>query len=235
LQLRVASRLAKVRRDNQGISLVKKLLLGLSFSLLASTAIAADAVVEEVVVAAPSVFIWTGGYVGLQGGYAWGDGRLAETVGNDSLDFEPDGFIGGAYAGYNYQMTNNFVIGGEVDVVYADVDDANDDTLLFPEFQELNWSAAARLRVGYAVDRFLPYIAGGVAVGDIEAAYSGNNINDTFVGWTIGGGFDYAFTDNLVFRAEYRFTDFGSESFEDEGLELDLQTNEVRLGVAYKF
>jgi outer membrane immunogenic protein len=209
---------------------MKTLLLGLSFSLLASTAYAADAIVEEVVDVGP-VFVWTGGYVGVQGGYAWGDGRLEETDGPDFVDFEPDGFIGGVYAGYNYQMSNNVVIGAEVDAVYADVDD-------FQELsQDLNWSAAARLRLGYAVDRFLPYVAGGVAFGDVESSNDSDiNLDETYVGWTIGGGFDYAFTDNLLFRAEYRFTDFGSESCVDAGgLEMDLQTNEVRFGIAYKF
>lgn len=209
---------------------MKKLLLGLSFSLLASTSYAADAIVEEVAIEVPSVFVWTGGYVGLQAGYAWGDGRLDQISGGDFLDLEPDGFLGGVYAGYNYQMPSNIVIGAEVDAVYADVEDTVDGL-----DQELNWSAAARARLGYAVDRFLPYIAGGVAFGDVEASEGGDSVDDTYVGWTIGGGFDYAFTDNLLFRAEYRYTDFGSESFEEVDTEMKLETNEVRFGIAYKF
>lgn len=224
---------------------MKKLLLGLSLSLLASTSFAADAVVEEVVEVAP-VFTWTGGYIGLQGGYAWGDGSIDESDGPGFADFEPDGFIGGVYAGYNYQMSNNIVIGAEVDVVYADVDG---EGTVFDEpgdpiglaGQELNWSGAGRLRLGYAVDRFLPYIAGGVAFGDIDLTPIGvlgaPTFSDTFVGWTIGGGLDYAFTDNLIFRAEYRYTDFGSEDFDDGdgGFEMELDTHDVRLGIAYKF
>ncbi|MER9356774.1 porin family protein [Mesorhizobium sp. M0514] len=220
---------------------MKKLLFALSFSLLTSSALAADAIVAE---AAP-VFSWTGGYVGLQAGYAWGDGRVDQIGGPGFVDTDPDGFLGGVYAGYNYQMSNNIVIGAELDVVYANVDGSG-QVFAAPGFpipgasvtEELNWSGAARLRLGYAADRFLPYIAGGVAFGDIDI--NNNNgpgsFGDTFTGWTIGVGLDYAMTDNLLLRAEYRYTDFGSKSFgAPSDSSVDLKTNEVRLGIAYKF
>ena len=64
----------------------------------------------------------------------------------------------------------------------------------------------------------------------------------TRVGYTVGGGIEYAFTNNLSVRAEYRYTDFGS--FTDNlanstgGLvnvshrETD---NRVQAGFSYKF
>ncbi len=218
---------------------MKKLLLALSLSLLASSAYAADAIIAE---AAP-VFSWTGGYIGLQAGYAWGNGNVDQIGGPGFIDTDPDGFLGGVYGGYNYQMSNNIVIGAELDFVYANVDGSG-QVFLAPGVpsgvtatEELNWSGAARLRLGYAVDRFLPYIAGGVAFGDVDISSNGGgpSFGDTFTGWTIGVGLDYAMTDNLLLRAEYRYTDFGSESFEDFASDVDLKTNEVRLGIAYKF
>ncbi|MGX9148369.1 outer membrane protein [Mesorhizobium sp. 128a] len=222
---------------------MKKLLLGLSFSLLASSAFAADAVVQEVVGVAP-VFSWTGGYIGLQAGYAWGNSNIDQIGGPGFVDIDPDGFLGGVYAGYNYQMSNNIVIGAELDVVYANVDGSGQiftaPGVPFPGVtatEELNWSGAARLRLGYAADRFLPYIAGGVAFGDIDISSNSGaaSFGDTFTGWTIGVGLDYAMTDNLLLRAEYRYTDFGNKSFADAEADVDLTTNEVRLGIAYKF
>lgn len=219
---------------------MKTLLIGLSMSLLASTAFAADAIVEEAVIVAPG-FTWTGGYIGGQVGYAWGDGRADNTLGFYT-DPDPDGFLGGVYVGYNQQLSNNIVIGGELDVVYADVEGTGDvfDQAGIPDgqfTQELKWSGAARVRLGYAVDRFLPYIAGGVAFGKIEGGNPGetDEFSDTYTGWTIGAGTEYAFTDNLIGRVEYRYTDFGSESFESGVVDMDLSTNEVRFGVAYKF
>ncbi len=50
-------------------------------------------------------------------------------------------------------------------------------------------------------------------------------------------GVEYAFTDNLVGRAEYRYTDFGDFDFAISNFTAtsDLTTNDVRLGIAYKF
>jgi outer membrane immunogenic protein len=220
---------------------MKNLLLGLSLSLLTSSAFAADALVSE---AAP-VFSWTGGYIGLQAGYAWGSGNFDQITGPGFIDTDPDGFLGGLYGGYNYQLSNNIVIGAELDVVYANVDGSGEIFVApgvpsgFQATEELNWSGAARLRLGYAVDRVLPYIAGGVAFGDVDIssnAPGGSSFGRTFTGWTIGLGLDYAMTDNLLLRGEYRYTDFGSKSFGDPvNADVDLKTNEVRVGIAYKF
>src|SRR5688500_14008655 len=101
---------------------MKKLLLGLSLSLLASAAFAADAVVEEVAVDVAPVFSWMGGYIGGQVGYLWGDGSFSNQDGGNA-DPAPDGWLGGVYAGYNYQMVNNVVIGADVDFAWTGADD----------------------------------------------------------------------------------------------------------------
>ncbi|MER9413858.1 porin family protein [Mesorhizobium sp. M0589] len=217
---------------------MKTLLLGLSLSLIGSSAFAADAILEEVT----PVFSWTGGYIGLQAGYARSDGNIRQRSGRGFVETDPDGFLGGVYAGYSYQMLSNIVIGVELDVVYANVDGSGQifaaPGLPVPggiAIEELNWSGAARLRLGYAVDRFLPYIAGGVAYGGIDTSSNtvSGSFGDTFTGWTIGAGLDYAMTDNLLLRAEYRYTDFGTEALPNG--KVDLKTNEVRFGIAYKF
>jgi outer membrane immunogenic protein len=109
---------------------------------------------------------------------------------------------------------------------------------------DLDWEGAARLRLGYAVDRFLPYIAGGVAFGKVDLeriddlGASLGSTDETFTGWTVGVGLEYAFTDNFIGRAEYRYTDFGNEDMTINDLpatNVDLTTNDVRLGIAYKF
>ncbi|AQX30694.1 outer membrane protein [Bartonella schoenbuchensis] len=55
------------------------------------------------------------------------------------------------------------------------------------------------------------------------------------VGYTLGGGVDFAMADNVILRAEYRYSDFGKQKFAKDKLELDYQTNDFRVGVAYKF
>lgn len=223
---------------------MKRLLLVLSVAMLSSAAYAADAVVEEVAVDVVPGFTWTGGYLGAQIGYAWGDGDVTEVDGPGFVDdLNPDGWLGGVYVGYNYQLTNNVVIGAELDAAWSDVEDTGEvfdgpgDPQGATATEELKWNGALRARLGYAVDRFLPYIAGGLALGEIETTFNsplgGDSHSDTHAGWTIGGGVDFAMTDNILLRAEYRYTDFGSETFEDA--DTDLTTSDVRFGIAYKF
>lgn len=144
-------------------------------------AIAADAVVEEVVVV-DEAFNWTGGYVGAQVGYAWGDSTAYYFAYPDGLtDIDPDGWLGGVYIGYNYQLPNSIVLGAEADIVYADVHRRShfyDGGIPSPDSfdsLDLNWSGAVRGRVGYAVGRFLPYFAAGVAFGDVDTAAEDGN------------------------------------------------------------
>jgi outer membrane immunogenic protein len=158
---------------------------------------------------------------------------------------KPDGFLGGLYAGYNFDLGNNVVLGIDGDITYNDLSKGirvyNDDLEVGSFENKLRWSGAVRARAGYAFDRFLPYIAGGVAFGDVKNSGTINGIgfseSKTLTGWTVGGGVDYAATDNLIVRLEYRYTDYGDKNIDFGGLSVknDFKTNEVRLGVAYKF
>ncbi|EJF81407.1 Opacity protein and related surface antigens [Candidatus Bartonella washoeensis] len=112
------------------------------------------------------------------------------------------------------------------------------------------WSGATRVRVGFAAaDRILPYVAGGIAYAQMQgiATVSGKDASGktvstkesdktmTMVGFTIGGGVDFAMTDNVLLRAEYRYSDFGKKKFEKDDAEFHYKTNDFRVGVAYKF
>ena len=220
--------------------------LGAAWLLVVSTgaAVGADATSVQPV----DGFVWTGGYVGVQAGHLWGNGRTSAETGWNS---EPDvaGWLGGVYAGYNHQLANQVVIGIEADLAWSNADgfgqayDGSGTPLPPPvigDVYELNWSGAARLKLGYAMDRLLPYVAGGVAFADVNvhAIDDGVRISpivgDTMVGWTLGAGVEYAFTDNLIGRVEYRYTDFGDFDLSSFAT-AELKTHDVRLGVAYKF
>ena len=210
-------------------------------ALTAGAALAAD-VIE------PTAYDWTGLYVGIHGGYNFGSsgGVHFDDVGGD---FDPsnrderiaaghpdtvgdnlDGFIGGAQLGYNFQ-TDSLVIGLETDVSYLDLDE--DEHVNVPagggfvehdyfSSQSIDWLGTTRLRLGYAFDRSLIYLTGGVAYGDTE--YSHETLNagrdaggeSKFkVGWTLGGGLEYAITDAITLRGEYLYYDLGKSSSED--------------------
>lgn len=226
---------------------LKTLLLASTVALVAATgAKAADAVIEQEpapVVVAPT-FTWNGAYIGGQVGYGWGKSDFSGDLFTYG-DVKPDGFLGGLYAGYNFDLGNNVVLGIDGDITYNDVskgiDIYNGDLAVGSFENKLRWSGAVRARAGYAFDRFLPYIAGGVAFGNVKNSGDiggiGFSESKTLTGWTVGGGVDYAATDNLILRLEYRYTDYGDKDLDFGGLSVnnDFKTNEVRLGVAYKF
>ncbi|MCZ2203346.1 outer membrane protein [Bartonella sp. A05] len=109
------------------------------------------------------------------------------------------------------------------------------------------WSGATRMRIGFTVDRIMPYVAGGVAYtrlrdilsesreGKEESSPHSLDETKTLIGYTLGAGVNLAMTDNIIMRAEYRYSDFGKKKFAKDKLDLSYKTNDFRLGLAYKF
>ena len=199
-----------------------KLILSVAFSLLASTAFAADAIVADVVHVAP-VFSWTGGYVGVQGGYTGTKSHL-NNVGEIDLGASPtvDSLSLGGFIGYRYQFDNKIVAGIEADANWLSGSASepwyNTDIFMnYPDSPVLepNWDASIRATLGYAMDRWLPYVTGGVAFLDYDVnvlprVYKNQlRTGGTETGWTLGAGLAYAFTDKLIGHVDYRYADFG--------------------------
>lgn len=229
---------------------MKKLIHGISiFSLMAGSAMAADAVVTydpiPATASAPQSFVWTGGYVGGQVGYGFGSADYAYDDSDYNYSNNPDGFIGGIYTGYNHQLSNGFVLGAEADIVWSNLKDS-DQAPGDPNFSattKIDWTGSARLRFGYALDRFMPYVTGGVAFGsfsfnEYDEGVLYGSASERLTGWTVGAGAEYALTDSWTMRGEYRYSDFGTKDFTtnaDENYLGDIKIHDFRLGVAYKF
>lgn len=225
----------------------------------ASGAHAADAIVYEEpapVISAP-VFSWTGGYLGGQVGWGWAKSSF-DVEGYKIGHMKPNGFLGGIYGGYNFDLGNNVVLGLDGDVTFNNQKDSisetftdGSDSLTLGAESKLRTSGAVRARAGYAFDRWLPYVSAGVAIGSVKNSVSASGVIDgvsfdgsestskTHVGWTAGAGVDYAATDNVILRLEYRYSDYGKKNYSvvDDVVSVrnKFKTNEVRLGVAYKF
>lgn len=232
---------------------IKTILIASTIALTGlSSANAADAIQyeEPTPVSTVSAFSWAGGYLGGQVGYGWGKSTFTDP--NFSASLKPDGFLGGLYAGYNFAVSENVILGIDGDITYNNLKDGTSEDLggiFVGADSKLRWSGAVRARAGYAIDRFLPYIAGGIAFGSVKNSgfidLFGDNFyaaqSKTLTGWTIGAGVDYAATDNLILRVEYRYTDYGRKDFSgsNELFSFDtgnkLKTNEIRVGLAYKF
>ena len=225
--------------------MLRNLVLGaasaLALVVAAGAASAADLPAYEPapVVAVPS-FSWTGFYIGAQAGYGWGETKVRAFGARGKADL--DGFIVGGYAGYNVQLDGSpVVLGIETDFNYTDIDEKR--TVLGARVRaETNWAGATRARIGYAFDRFLVYAAGGVAYADREFKVNAGRLGSykdskTALGWTVGGGVEYAATDNVAVRVDYRYTDYGRDRFSSRGFSASADYTEHRVmgGVSYKF
>ncbi|HVY19554.1 MAG TPA: outer membrane beta-barrel protein [Bauldia sp.] len=154
-------------------------------------------------------YSWTGPYAGLVGGYAWGT---------------TPGWEGGGFLGYNLQTNQNLVVGLEGDVTFANRDGLSNGLAVHN-----NWNGTLRGRIGYAMDRFMVYGTGGLAVGGLSS--SSTSESATKVGWTAGAGIEAALTDKVTGRVEYRHTDLGA--FPTGGS--NVVSDAVMVGVGFKF
>jgi outer membrane immunogenic protein len=204
--------------------------------IAAGAASAADLPSRKGPVAAPiyaPMFTWTGFYVGANAGYAWGNVNagtfaLPRTVTIGDLD----GFTGGVQAGYNYQM-GQFVVGLETDIQGADFSSTNG----FGDRVRTEYFGTVRGRVGVAFDRFMPYVTGGWAYGNVKTTIAGIGSTDKTHtgGYAVGAGLEYAFTNNLSAKLEYMYVDLGEKSVFNTGVKVGTDFSIVRAGVNYRF
>jgi outer membrane immunogenic protein len=184
----------------------------------------------------PVPFTWTGFYFGGQIGA--GIARTSSSFsGFDAGDTAPAvspngaGLIVGGQVGYNRQI-GFWLAGLETDIAGAfikgNASSISPNTFFtVPTEQDINWFGTLRGRVGILpTERLLLFAAGGlayggVAVSSISLAVGGNCITSscgtgsasaTRTGPTVGGGFEYAWSNYATFKAEYLYVDLGTLS-----------------------
>jgi outer membrane immunogenic protein len=180
-------------------------------AMAASLANAADLprpVPQQMVTKAPpyidQTFNWTGFYVGVNGGGGWG-----HSFTNLSGGMSTSGGVAGGTVGYNAQF-GHWVVGFEGDIDWSDVSGSTSAAGCPGCSVQNNWLSTARGRVGYAYGRWLPYITGGLAVGDVQANAPGfSGQTNTQVGWAAGAGVEYALSNNWSAKLEYLHVDLG--------------------------
>lgn len=223
-------------------------------------------------------FNWSGFYAGGFGGYKFSsvnldlnltgewngipDSRdLFESEGSRNLD--NSGGEAGGLMGYNFQW-NCWVIGLEADGGYLWARDSRDSGTLSPPDDiglvhirnafRTHYLFTVAPRFGYAVGRWLPYVTGGLAVGDLEFEqeidfiddapdnFEGGHKSQTNVGWMVGGGLQYALTDHWSLRGQYQFIDLGDIDFTSDQFSpalahhrAELREHNASFAIMYKF
>jgi outer membrane immunogenic protein len=204
--------------------------------IIAGPAVAADMPLKA---AAPFAerFSWTGCYLGghLGGGFARKDLTdpvqlvqdsflgAGSTDGITTVSPAPRGVVIGGQIGCDYQFASSWVIGIEGAASGSTMKNSrtvglplgNPDTALVKASTDFLPSVTVRL--GYAVDNVLLYAKGGVALAgdkyDVTGSFAGTPFAfeglDNRIGWTAGGGVDWAFSRHWSANLEYDYYQFG--------------------------
>lgn len=179
---------------------------------------------------------WSGGYAGMAAGYGWMDGHF-ETAGYPPAQSELNGSILGVFGGFNIALYQALILGIEGDVEYNFQDVTVTST--FGTFNGgVDLQGSARIRLGYALDRLLIYGSAGWSGAHLEANLTGvGEASGNFSGYTLGAGIDYAVTEGIFGRIDYRYTDYSSGNiiFGPASVNADLTQQMVKVGLGIKF
>ena len=212
--------------------------------------------------APPRAHNWTGVYIGINGGGGWGNSRWASSPWPSTpmgANYSLSGGLFGGTLGYNLQAgTSSFVIGGEVDLGWANIkgtipsfvaqvvsfDPATGASMIIPTPGcvpncEVNnpWLATARLRFGYSFDWFMPFVTAGVAIGRLEANIAGIPLgrqSANNLGWTVGAGVEMVISGPWTAKLEFLHADLNGLSCDmacGNLVSVDASGNIVRGGV----
>jgi outer membrane immunogenic protein len=172
---------------------------------------------------------WTGGYVGVQGGYAWGGKSFppsaATLITTDPVSYDMRGWLGGGTIGVNAQA-GSFVFGVEGEILGTGIRGSGTtvatglgitQTTNFDS--KIDWLALATARAGFVVgSNLLLYGKGGVAiaqethnvsaflnqpgVGTLSTTVTAKSVH---TGVVAGAGGEYAIAANWSVKAEYDY------------------------------
>ncbi len=224
---------------------------------------AADATVPVKAPPPAPAFSWTGFYAGFNGGGGWG------TSSWDALpsSFKMSGVMGGGQFGYNWQF-GQLVLGLEGDADWSSVTSSGFTGCNVGASGSCNPSsgtagctvggltgtcgtsndflATVRGRFGSAYDRWMPYVTGGLAFGNIRTTgptsapnavgmvtFIGND--QTNLGWTVGGGLEFALPANWTAKVEYLYVNLGNAPVCASCSNATFTSNVVRAGINYRF
>ncbi|CAI1511359.1 Opacity protein and related surface antigens [Serratia quinivorans] len=198
---------------------MKKSLLAATLLLLSGGAIASTA-------------SWEGFYTGANIGYGWGHSQ--DHSNSDAVKQDIKGIASGIQLGHNWQFENNIVLGVEGGLSLNDIkkdwkDRDNNQYSPYYGKNSIKQSGSFNVKIGYAIEQFLPYFTAGVTIAKEEyslgcdkslvSATNGckiseynTNASNIAAGANVGAGIMYKFNDNLSGGIEYLYTNLGSNS-----------------------
>ena len=99
----------------------------------------------------------------------------------------------------------------------------------------VGWDGSIRGRLGVDVGTILPYVEAGVAFANATSAAPGGtpSFNGTYTGWTVGAGVEFMLASQLSANLEYRYNNYGSQTFNT--VPIAFTDSQIRVGLNYHF
>jgi outer membrane immunogenic protein len=231
---------------------IKSSLSGAALLALGYTVASAADLPSRVVspaVAPPPVYSWTGIYLGANVGYGFGQQTpMSLYSGNfDAFDYNTNGWLAGVTFGAQIQ-SGRTVLGLEGDIAWTDIDGSSTGPVKLNNLvignatlsSKLSSISTLRARVGYAVDNWMLYGTGGVAITKQTSTITSSTFicntpgtpscsspSDYHLGLAVGAGVEYGITQNLSTKLEYIWVGAGAGN--------TLRENIVRAGLNWRF
>jgi outer membrane immunogenic protein len=218
-------------------------ILGMALAVaIAGPAMAADLPAAMPAKALPAyvpAYNWTGFYFGANVGGTWGQfdfspSTIDNVLGTVSSPFSTSvtnsSVIGGIQSGYNWEL-GNMLLGFDQDIQFTGLKQGF--TVAAPAgsflagdmFQaKVDFLSSTRVKAGWVWDRFMLYAAGGLTTGEMDTtatyiarlgspALTFTDAHKFHTGYNVGGGAEYAVTNNVSFGVEYRYLNLGHETY----------------------
>jgi len=214
-------------------------------------AAAADLSVAPIYKAPPApVVTWSGSYIGISGGGAWGSAAVHNnTTGVDQTPrFDLSGGLVGITSGFNIQ-NGQVVIGYEGDTSVTSKQGSATEfspNAAFNNSVKEHWLSTFRGRVGYTQNNWLLYATVGGALASVDHTVAGppGAVSDKqwHWGWTAGGGVEVKFSQDWSAKVEYLYVGLQDKAYFNPAPSLLFPSNQnlrlddhiVRIGVNYK-
>lgn len=156
---------------------------------------------------------WAGAYAGIE--YARLTGHAGTESGGNAVNYSMTGDHSGFLVGYQWHYGRT-LLGLETDLQIQEVKgNRRAGAISLAQNEDFTWAAALKGRLGLTSHRFLPFVSAGLLIGErhIFNADTDRGAVKASLGWTAGGGLEWAWTKHWVTRLEYGYQHLNDKHF----------------------
>lgn len=173
---------------------------------------------------------WTGPYIGVHGGYGFGNWE-SNAPGLFAIDQNLRGAFAGIQSGYNWQLSQNWIFGLEGDSSWGSIKGSAG-----ANSADIDAMGTVRARLGYTAGNMLTYATGGFAWMHADSISTAALSRDQYyLGWTIGAGVEYALSPRWSTKLEYLYSQYSlSDVIGGPNVTEDFSIHTVKVGLNYR-